>query len=114
MFGGRRCVGWKGQGTVGWSGYSVKGETWPGSVEPRLLGVRGFANKSLGKGFQARARVARACSEADACLACGVNRGGQCWWIKRRVKGRRLEMGQRSKPARDVGPHGCHRTWLLL
>ena len=62
MFGGRRCVGWKGQGTVGWSGYSVKGETWPGSVEPRLLGVRGFANKSLGKGFQARARVARACS----------------------------------------------------
>ena len=70
---------------MGWSGYSVKGETWPGPMELRLLGVRGFANKSLGKGFQARARVARACSEAEACMACGVNRGGQCWWIKRSI-----------------------------
>ena len=43
-FGGRRCAGRKGRGTVGWSGYSVKGETWPGPMELRLLGVRGFAN----------------------------------------------------------------------
>lgn len=105
MLDGRGGAQWGIQATV------LKGEAWQAPWSQTAGGERGLPASPRRASGQEPEGVG-ACSEAGACLACRVNREASVAGSKE-SGGRRPEMGQRLKPAGDVGA-GCHRTWLLL
>ena len=112
-FGGRRHAGRKARGTWGGPAATLKGRPARPCAAQTGGGERA-CQQVPGKGFQAGAGVARACSEVGACLACSVNGGGPVSVDQKESDGTEIRGGSKVEASWGRGARGCRRTWLLL